>query len=149
MAAQHKARAVSARSLAPVARFRIRRSFARISFTVAPPDARQSGLAVSRRHGSSGLRRNQFRVPTDSRRVARFALSPGCGIFREARSAEGSHNGSAAVLKTAGRKAMQVRVLSPPPFIPWYCNQVHQITLLRRTPSRRPQCASPTRRSRS
>ncbi len=29
---------------------------------------------------------------------------------------EGSHNGSAAVLKTAGRKAMQVRVLSPPPF---------------------------------
>jgi hypothetical protein len=29
--------------------------------------------------------------------------------------AEGSHNGSAAVLKTAGRKAMQVRVLSPPP----------------------------------
>lgn len=28
---------------------------------------------------------------------------------------EGSHNGSAAVLKTAGRKAMQVRVLSPPP----------------------------------
>ena len=31
--------------------------------------------------------------------------------------AEGSHNGSAAVLKTAGRKAMQVRVLSPPPFL--------------------------------
>lgn len=30
-------------------------------------------------------------------------------------NAEGSHNGSAAVLKTAGRKAMQVRVLSPPP----------------------------------
>ncbi len=30
-------------------------------------------------------------------------------------TAEGSHNGSAAVLKTAGRKAMQVRVLSPPP----------------------------------
>ena len=30
---------------------------------------------------------------------------------------EGSHNGSAAVLKTAGRKAMQVRVLSPPPFL--------------------------------
>src|ERR1044072_4529953 len=33
------------------------------------------------------------------------------------RRAEGSHNGSAAVLKTAGRKAMQVRVLSPPPFL--------------------------------
>ena len=33
-----------------------------------------------------------------------------------AHPAEGSHNGSAAVLKTAGRKAMQVRVLSPPPF---------------------------------
>ena len=33
------------------------------------------------------------------------------------RNAEGSHNGSAAVLKTAGRKAMQVRVLSPPPFL--------------------------------
>ena len=37
--------------------------------------------------------------------------------------AEGSHNGSAAVLKTAGRKAMQVRVLSPPPLsvnnLPW------------------------------
>ena len=31
--------------------------------------------------------------------------------------AEGSHNGSAAVLKTAGRKAMQVRVLSPPPLL--------------------------------
>jgi hypothetical protein len=30
--------------------------------------------------------------------------------------AEGSHNGSAAVLKTAVRKDMQVRVLSPPPF---------------------------------
>lgn len=35
--------------------------------------------------------------------------------------AEGSHNGSAAVLKTAGRKAMQVRVLSPPPLF-------HQLT---------------------
>ena len=34
-----------------------------------------------------------------------------------ANPAEGSHNGSAAVLKTAGRKAMQVRVLSPPPLI--------------------------------
>ena len=34
-----------------------------------------------------------------------------------ANNAEGSHNGSAAVLKTAGRKAMQVRVLSPPPFL--------------------------------
>ena len=30
--------------------------------------------------------------------------------------AEGSHNGSAAVLKTADRKVMQVRVLSPPPY---------------------------------
>jgi hypothetical protein len=30
---------------------------------------------------------------------------------------EGSHNGIAAVLKTAGRKAMQVRLLSPPPLI--------------------------------
>ena len=39
-------------------------------------------------------------------------------VAREHRvlNAEGSHNGSAAVLKTAGRKAMQVRVLSPPPF---------------------------------
>ena len=36
------------------------------------------------------------------------------------RTAEGSHNGSAAVLKTAGRKAMQVRVLSPPPFLPLF-----------------------------
>ena len=32
--------------------------------------------------------------------------------------AEGSHNGSAAVLKTADRKVMQVRVLSPPPYLP-------------------------------
>src|SRR6267154_1140626 len=32
-------------------------------------------------------------------------------------TAEGSHNGSAAVLKTADRKVMQVRVLSPPPFL--------------------------------
>ena len=31
--------------------------------------------------------------------------------------AEGSHNGIAAVLKTAARKGMQVRVLSPPPFL--------------------------------
>src|SRR5437773_6791290 len=31
-------------------------------------------------------------------------------------SSEGSHNGSAAVLKTAVRKDMQVRVLSPPPY---------------------------------
>ena len=30
---------------------------------------------------------------------------------------EGSHNGSAAVLKTADRKVMQVRVLSPPPLL--------------------------------
>src|SRR3972149_2754728 len=30
---------------------------------------------------------------------------------------EGADNGSAAVLKAAGRKAMQVRVLSPPPFL--------------------------------
>src|SRR5260370_41919571 len=30
-------------------------------------------------------------------------------------TAEGSHNGSAPVLKTAVRKDMQVRVLSPPP----------------------------------
>src|ERR1044072_1345664 len=36
--------------------------------------------------------------------------------IQPAHLAEGSHNGSAAVLKTAGRKAMQVRVLSPPPF---------------------------------
>src|SRR6185436_8749607 len=40
----------------------------------------------------------------------------GCAIFSAPPFAEGSHNGSAAVLKTAGRKAMQVRVLSPPPF---------------------------------
>ena len=39
--------------------------------------------------------------------------------------AEGSHNGSAAVLKTAGRKAMQVRVLSPPPF---QFNNLHSLT---------------------
>jgi hypothetical protein len=41
----------------------------------------------------------------------------------EATLAEGSHNGSAAVLKTADRKVMQVRVLSPPPltFILWLC----------------------------
>ena len=32
-------------------------------------------------------------------------------------SPEGSHNGSAAVLKTAVRKDMQVRVLSPPPIL--------------------------------
>ena len=43
----------------------------------------------------------------------------------EANHAEGSHNGSAAVLKTAGRKAMQVRVLSPPPvsFNPYRSHQ--------------------------
>ena len=40
----------------------------------------------------------------------------GCVIFCKP-SAEGSHNGIAAVLKTAARKGMQVRVLSPPPFL--------------------------------
>ena len=40
--------------------------------------------------------------------------------------AEGSHNGSAAVLKTADRKVMQVRVLSPPPFL---FNLIRQFTL--------------------
>ncbi len=40
-----------------------------------------------------------------------------CAIFEE-RDAEGSHNGIAAVLKTAARKGMQVRVLSPPPLFP-------------------------------
>jgi len=39
-----------------------------------------------------------------------------CAIFEEP-NAEGSHNGIAAVLKTAVRKDMQVRVLSPPPFL--------------------------------
>src|SRR6476620_12469444 len=43
-----------------------------------------------------------------ARRRLRYILS--------ANNAEGSHNGIAAVLKTAGRKAMQVRLLSPPPF---------------------------------
>src|SRR5215216_7136222 len=38
-------------------------------------------------------------------------------LYSLSHPAEGSHNGSAAVLKTAGRKAMQVRVLSPPPFL--------------------------------
>src|SRR5215208_5669716 len=37
-------------------------------------------------------------------------------LYSTSQPAEGAHNGSAAVLKTAGRKAMQVRVLSPPPF---------------------------------
>ena len=37
-------------------------------------------------------------------------------LYSEEPNAEGSHNGIAAVLKTAGRKAMQVRLLSPPPF---------------------------------
>lgn len=40
-------------------------------------------------------------------------------------NAEGSHNGSAAVLKTAGRKAMQVRVLSPPPLLSNNLTAVH------------------------
>jgi hypothetical protein len=47
--------------------------------------------------------------------VGLLSLAP-VGYSDEAILAEGSHNGSAAVLKTAGRKAMQVRVLSPPPF---------------------------------
>ena len=46
-----------------------------------------------------------------------FEPDQGVSYHRCSRSAEGSHNGSAAVLKTAGRKAMQVRVLSPPPFL--------------------------------
>src|SRR5215207_2623997 len=40
---------------------------------------------------------------------------PSVRYIHRTHPAEGSHNGSAAVLKTAGRKAMQVRVLSPPP----------------------------------
>ena len=50
--------------------------------------------------------------------IASFSImlssSRACAIVSES-SAEGSHNGSAAVLKTAVRKDMQVRVLSPPP----------------------------------
>ena len=45
-----------------------------------------------------------------------FGASEALSYILSANDAEGSHNGSAAVLKTAGRKAMQVRVLSPPPF---------------------------------
>jgi hypothetical protein len=45
------------------------------------------------------------------------AYLAGKSYIHSANDAEGSHNGSAAVLKTAGRKAMQVRVLSPPPFL--------------------------------
>jgi hypothetical protein len=41
-------------------------------------------------------------------------------LYFQSQAAEGSHNGIAAVLKTAGRKAMQVRLLSPPPF-PTFC----------------------------
>src|SRR4029078_5103035 len=44
-----------------------------------------------------------------------FLWRLGMRYIQRAHPAEGSHNGSAAVLKTAGRKAMQVRVLSPPP----------------------------------
>src|SRR5687767_11491078 len=51
-----------------------------------------------------------IRGPFVWRRTLRYILS--------ATHADGSHNGSAAVLKTAGRKAMQVRVLSPPPLHP-------------------------------
>src|ERR1041384_3353171 len=46
----------------------------------------------------------------------RFVWQLSMRYIRLTHPAEGSHNGSAAVLKTAGRKAMQVRVLSPPPF---------------------------------
>ena len=46
-----------------------------------------------------------------------FCLEPRLRYILSTHPAEGSHNGSAAVLKTAGRKAMQVRVLSPPPFL--------------------------------
>ena len=51
--------------------------------------------------------------------IVDLAEASACAIFIWPH-AEGSHNGSAAVLKTAGRKAMQVRVLSPPPFL--FCN---------------------------
>src|SRR5678815_5417335 len=49
----------------------------------------------------------------------RYILTPTADASHKRASTptEGSHNGSAAVLKTAGRKAMQVRVLSPPPFL--------------------------------
>ena len=46
-----------------------------------------------------------------------FAAISACVIFIGAKGVEGSHNGSAAVLKTAVRKDMQVRVLSPPPIL--------------------------------
>jgi hypothetical protein len=45
-----------------------------------------------------------------------FAAAVALRYIRRRQNAEGSHNGSAAVLKTADRKVMQVRVLSPPPF---------------------------------
>lgn len=52
-----------------------------------------------------------IRVP-----IVKLSRAHACVII-EADYAEGSHNGSAAVLKTAVRKDMQVRVLSPPPFL--------------------------------
>ena len=53
-------------------------------------------------------------LPTASCRCF-FGCNATLGYIHLRQLAEGSHNGSAAVLKTAGRKAMQVRVLSPPP----------------------------------
>ena len=53
----------------------------------------------------------------DPRNSAGFERKTALRYILSVTHAEGSHNGSAAVLKTAGRKAMQVRVLSPPPFL--------------------------------
>jgi hypothetical protein len=47
--------------------------------------------------------------------IHHLACASALRYIRCRQNAEGSHNGSAAVLKTADRKVMQVRVLSPPP----------------------------------
>src|SRR5215213_9506155 len=54
--------------------------------------------------------------PSQEHNSGAFEQNSVDALYSTSQPAEGSHNGSAAVLKTAGRKAMQVRVLSPPPF---------------------------------
>ena len=71
---------------------------------------------------SAGCRKEGLRFSGRYRLHSRAATSAGRRILNRSKASpilsnepEGYPNGKEAVLKTAGRKALQVRILSPPP----------------------------------
>ena len=80
------------------------------------------GAAASRRSSLSGSIKTEFPdraalspVPKDEPQVHQRKLRGSLGLGYSSDKRRGRIIGSAAVLKTAVRKDMQVRVLSPPP----------------------------------